>query len=140
MANANGGQSAILSGPVSPSRFVMVDTSRGYALYQASGGMVPVGVSQDGSKSPPGLIVALGGTESTVYAGLAGDQINVFRADDVCKLQAGAGGWNPGDLLKPDNDGKGVVASSGNWVGARALHAVAADALGEVVVIEATKA
>lgn len=141
MPNAVGGVPSILSGDVKPSRFVKWDDARDFATKQAGSGDVPSGVSQEGSKNPPGLVEAIGGTESVVYAGRTGDTINIYRAGDLCNLRAGTGGsgWDAGDFLKPDADGAGVPATSGDFAGATALHAVGAGEVGSVLVIEPKK-
>ena len=43
--------------------------------------------------------------------------------------------WEPGDLLMPDANGKGVVATTGNFYGARAQSAGTVGALCPVDVV-----
>jgi hypothetical protein len=130
----------ILNGPVQPMRFLVMDTTRDYAVIQATGATVMLlGISQQGTKIAPNLIEGLVGyiaSSATIvnYAGIAGDSIEIFHAGDICRLVAGTGGWTPGALLTSDANGAGVVATTGNHVGALAMSACSVGEFGEVIV------
>ena len=112
-------QSFMANGSIYPCRFVSLDTSASYKVIQSTSNLAILGISQVGTKDPPGV------SGSDGYAADAGDQIQVFLAGSRTLLTLPAAGCTAGDRLGPDNDGKGVVITPGAgtdyWVGALAL-------------------
>lgn len=112
MAIAN--PSFFATGNISPCRFVEI--SNPYRVRQPSSANVKVfGVSQNGTRNAPGTAADDG------YAAITGEQLQVFGEGEVCLLELGSGGASAGNRLANDNTGKGVVATSGQNVGAIAI-------------------
>ncbi len=106
---------------ITPSTFVLMDVSNGYSVVQATGtANAFIGISQKGTNVAGGLLSSYGGTEVN-YAATPGEGIEVFVVGDVCPLVIGSGGCTPRSLLTSDANGNGVVATSGQYVGAQAL-------------------
>ena len=117
MANGQGFSAIVGSGTVAPSVFVHFCTATatggsiaGYAVQQSVVSSVPCGIAQEGARYAPteeqlgtyaGRLVAAGGP---------GDPIKVYALGDICLLSLG-GTVTPGQLLRPDANGKGIAAS-----------------------------
>lgn len=127
----------VADGDIRPRRFVKMDTGAGddRKVLEADANERTVGISPVETNIAP-----LEDLVSTSLAAQAGQALRVHTLAAHCPLEAGAGGWSAGDLLKPDADGKGVpIATSGTTIqeyGARALTDAAAGAFGEVEVIQ----
>lgn len=108
----------VAGGNIYPSRFVTQTTTAPFTVTQAVAGDAIVGVSQEGV-----TVVPIDGftNESSVFAGTAGLPIKIFGEHSECLLEV-AEAVDPGTLLKSDADGKGVKATTGDIVGARALE------------------
>lgn len=124
----------IAGGDIKPARFVRITGE--FTISQCSASTQPIiGVSQEGTFSPPNLATLLGGTESGLAAS-EGQSLKVFGLGDVCMIFAGTGGVTAGTKVKSDSDGKavniGTVAGTYN-VGGTALNTVNA---GEKVLIQ----
>jgi hypothetical protein len=124
----------IAGGDIKPARFVRITGEFTISQCSASTQSI-IGVSQEGTFSPPNLATLLGGTESGLAAS-SGQTLKVFGLGDVCMIFAGTGGVTAGTKVKSDADGKainiGTVAGIYN-VGGTALNTVAA---GEKVLIQ----
>ena len=107
----------IAGATLSPKRFVTLQTDADLTVEESNAGDTPVGITGIGSRVAP--IPELG---STVQHALVGEGCRVHGLGEECFLEAG-GEITAGDLLKPDNDGKGVTATTGDEYGARALTA-----------------
>jgi hypothetical protein len=106
----------ISGGNINPKRFVTQQTDADLTVEESNAGDMPVGVSGIGTKYAP-----IPETSNTYHAE-SGDPVWVHGPGEECWLTAG-GAVTAGDLLKPDNDGKGVTATAGDKYGARALAA-----------------
>ncbi len=109
----------ISGGNINPKRFVTQQTDADLTVEESNATEMPVGVSGIGTKYAPIPEV------TTNYHAESGDPVWVHGPGEECWLVAG-GAVTAGDLLKPDNDGKGVTASAGDKYGARALTAATA--------------
>src|SRR5258708_2594224 len=126
----------IANGNINPSVFVKLDVTAGnnFKVLQAAANTDRIiGISQDSTYQPPGLVGA------TTVAAAAGQPIQVFGVADVCLLSIGAGGCTAGDYLTSDASGNGVVLTLTDgavirFYGAVALETNAANDLGRVVV------
>ena len=108
----------ISGGNINPKRFVTQQTDADLTVEESNATEMPVGVSGIGTKYAPIPEV------TTNYHAESGDPVWVHGPGEECWLTAG-GAVTAGDLLKPDNDGKGVTATAGDKYGARALAAAA---------------
>jgi len=114
-------------GDINPSRFVTGNGS--YTVVEANAAdQKIVGISQEGTKVAPQ-------TGASTLAAEDGDQLRIFTAGDICLLEMDASGCTAWDYLKPDNDGKGDVASSGDPVAALALETVSGGEKAHVIVL-----
>ncbi|MBQ9875373.1 MAG: hypothetical protein IJM30_13040 [Thermoguttaceae bacterium] len=109
----------VAGGNIYPSRFVKQATTAPFTVVQATAGAAVVGISQEGT-----TVVPIDGftNASSGFAGTEGLPIKVFGEHSECLLEVAAA-VAAGTLLKSDADGKGVAASTGDLVGARALEA-----------------
>lgn len=108
----------IASGNINPSVFVKVDPANNFAALQAGVGDQPVGVSQEGTRNPPGVLGSDG------FAAHAGETLTVFGEGFECLLTFG-GNVTAGDYLVPDASGRGITlvpATGLNKYGAQALE------------------
>lgn len=113
----------VAAGNISPSTFVKPYISADNSAAQAGANDPIIGISQVGTRLPPGVDGA------DAYAAIAGESFELFGLGDICLLVAGSGGFVRGDRLKADASGNGVpVATSGviQNVGAVALESAAA--------------
>lgn len=111
------GYSKQAGGDIRAARFVKLEAANSGVALECDAGDVPFGVSQRGSRSAPWDEFSDDG-----LAARAGDAVGV-TADlgQTALLEYGAD-VVPGDLLKPDADGKGVpAAADGDAYGALAL-------------------
>lgn len=109
----------VAGGDIYPCRFITQSASAPFTVTQADASTkVIVGISAEGTS-----VVPIDGytNASSVFAATEGLPVPYWGEHDECLLEV-AETVNPGDLLAPDADGKGVVATSGNPVGARALE------------------
>lgn len=108
-------------GTIRTSRFVKPGAAAREAL-EADAGERTFGISQEGTHDRP----QAGVTDDT--AASDGEHLLIYGplASSVL-LKLGSGGCSAWDHLTPDADGKGVVATSGDIVGAVALEAGAED-------------
>jgi hypothetical protein len=125
----------LANGNISPCRFVRVDPTAGSAndeqvIQAGAASDRPVGVSGEWMRDAPGLI----GSDNTLHAA-AGNQCLVYQLGDDCLLESG-GVINHGDLLASDSLGRGVIAGTGDVVGARALQSCAGAGIKIRVVVE----
>lgn len=126
MPNFNTSPSIVATGTINPSVIIMPDPSRQFGVAQALGvSKLLLGISQPGTKAPPGLITALGGTAPTPEpACAAGDGVVMYTSGDVCGLTVGSAAVTQWDLLTNDGNGNGIpaAAGSGKYVCAIALQ------------------
>lgn len=101
------------AGTIRRARFVNIYASANNQVEEADANELPIGVAQDGGRAAP----IPSETADPPQAALAGEDLSVHTLGMHCLLEIGSGGCNPGDLLKSDADGKGVViASTGTTV------------------------
>ncbi len=126
-------QNARAGATINCTRFVIASTTEPNTALQASSGSVnTIGISANWSRANPdpdqtdaaALIAALVNENVAIYAqGSVG-------VDLYCNAT-----WSPGDLLMPDASGFGIVATAGNFYGARAQGAGVVGALCPVDVV-----
>jgi len=120
------------NGTVYPSRFVAIDASDNNSVLQANAGQRTFGVSSEGGREAP--VPSL----STVYAAIAGDDLQVYSMGQTCLLELGAA-CLAGYRLKPDSNGKGVPIAGTpaiiEFFGAEALEAGSAGDFVKVLVL-----
>jgi hypothetical protein len=106
-----------LSGQISPAVFVSIDSNFDEQILQSIAGDMPIGISQEGQRDAPGLA----GSDSNI-AGKSGDVgMRVIGLGNEALIQCG-GTVNPGNLVKPDANGKAVSAAPGDIYGGVALQ------------------
>jgi hypothetical protein len=126
----------IADGNINPSRFVKIESAgtTGYEVLQAAAGTDrPIGISQEGTRQPPGVIGSDG------YAAHQGETLQVYGEGEEALLTIGSGGVTQGDYLKSDASGQGVTVAftlgSGTiFYGAVALETANAGELARVLV------
>lgn len=122
-------------GNISPSRFVMFDTSNDFTGLQATANARTIGVSQRGTRNAPISDVADSG-----YAAISGDTIQLYGPGDNGVLLELGDTVVRGGLLKADANGKGVpIATTGTTIqqiGARALQSGSSGERIQVEIIE----
>lgn len=101
-------------GDINKCRFCTLSTSVDRTLLESNAGEMPFAISGEGAQDAP-----LDG--ASILAAAAGDQFEYHTMGMTCKLEIGSGGCNPGALLKPDADGKGIAAGAGDKYGAISL-------------------
>lgn len=111
----------IAGGNISPSRFVVLDTTYDSTVTQAGTTNVRcIGVSQTGLAKAPGSAGA------TAYAGVDGDPMQLYLPGDIAPVQVGAAGVTKGNMVRTDSSGQAVVALTSNavlqWVQGIALE------------------
>ena len=121
-------------GNITTASFVKVSTAAPNTCLQAGANEQVIGISQQGTKYPQGLLGV-----SNTYAAEAADEIDLNGLGDITRLRAGSGGFTKGLNIKSDANGDGVlVATSGTtiqYVGAIALEDAAEGELGQVQII-----
>lgn len=111
-----------------PSRFVTQSTTD-FQFTQSTTGDLPIGISQEWTHDAPIPSAATG-------AAAAGQELSVYGLGQICFLMCGTG-VTSGDFLKPDTNGKALVATVGtDKFGAQA---VASGASGELVRVIVTQ-
>lgn len=104
------------------STFVNMDPGSAYSAIQATGTSTAIlGIAQKGSDFPSGILPDYAGISDTTFAAQPGESFMVYDIGDVCDLWIGAGGCVPGSLLTSDANGKGIIATTSQEVGAIAL-------------------
>lgn len=109
--------SYVANGNIKSSRFVKGDTTAEGKVLVAGAGEAVLGISNEGGRRAPHPDITDSG-----YAAIAGENLRVYTEPDECLLCLG-GTATLHALLKADSDGAGVVASTGDLVGAIALQA-----------------
>lgn len=103
-------------GNIVPATFVRLDTSSNFGVLAAGAGSQIIGIASEAGREAPLPSV------STVYAAQIGEELHVRGVGEVCLLTIG-GNVNPGDRLKSDASGQGVVTTTnGDEYGAIALE------------------
>lgn len=126
-------QNAYAAATIKTSRFVIADATHPNAAIQASDGTkLPLGISSNASRRHPDPEYTQTQCDE---AALQGETIGIHPSGTVGVDLLCNAAWNPGDLLMPDADGKGIVATSGNYYGARAQTAGTVGALCPVDVV-----
>lgn len=126
-------QNAYAAGTINTSRFVVPHATHPNAAVQASDGTkLPLGISVNASRRRPDPDY----TQTQLdEAAVQGEVIGIHPAGTVgVDLMCNAA-WNPGDLLMSDANGKGIVATTGKYYGARAQSAGTVGALCPVDVV-----
>lgn len=117
----------IARGDIRPSRLVKADTATDNGVKEADANERIVGISSEAGREAPIPSVA------TILAGQDGDNIHVYGEGEECLLELG-GTVAAGDLLKSDNDGKGVVqATTGTTAQETGARALTSGASGEKI-------
>lgn len=107
----------VATGTIAPSRFVKPNVALDHAVQQADAASLPIGISQENMKLAQFDLYA-----ANTAAAASGDPINVYTEGEECLLELG-GTVTAGVGLKPDADGKGVLATMGtDAIGARSLE------------------
>ncbi len=114
-------------------RFVKASTTHPNAAIQATDGdSLTLGISTNAGRLRPDPDFT---AAQVLEAAQAGEQVGIHPPGDVSVDLQCAFAWSPGDLLMPDADGKGIVATTGKYYGARAESAGVVGALCPVTVI-----
>lgn len=105
-------------GTIMTSRFVIPDTTHANGAIQAIDGTVrPLGISGNAGRVRPDPDFSQTQTDT---AATVGEMVTIYGEGAMAVDLLCAAAWNPGDLLMPDADGKGVVATATHFYGARA--------------------
>lgn len=126
-------QNAYAAGTINTSRFVVASTTHPNAAVQATDGTkLVLGISANASRRRPDP----GFTQTQIdEAAIQGEMIGIHPPGTVGVDLLCNAAWNPGDLLMPDANGKGIVATTGKYHGARAQTAGTVGALCPVDVV-----
>lgn len=126
-------QNAYAAGTINTCRFVVPHTSHPNAAIQASDAThLPLGISQNSSRLRPDPEFD---AADVLVAAIEGETIGIHPPGSVSVDLLCAAAWNPGDLLMADANGKGIVATTGKYYGARAEGPGTVGALCPVTVI-----
>lgn len=124
-----GSYTKVANGNIKPSRFVTLDATADFKVLQAGVGSTPYGVCRPETRRQ-----ALAGWDDG-FAAIAGEQLNIYGPGDPGILLVAGAAFSAGDYLKPDSDGRGVVAATDkDKYGARAL--ASATAAGQLIPVE----
>lgn len=109
---------SIAAGNITPSSFLIQTTSADHKVQLAAAATSPiVGISGPGTRNPPYSSLDDG------YHAIAGENVQVLRPP-LKEAQLRLGGTvTAGDLLTSDASGFGITATTGQYVGARAVEA-----------------
>lgn len=108
-------------GDINPARFCTIDVTANHTVVESNSGDVKVvGISSEATKAAPQ-------EGASTLAASSGGEFEMYPRGCDPLLQLGVGGCIAGDWLKPDNDGKGVVAGSGAVAHAWSWEAGSAD-------------
>lgn len=126
----------VAGGDISPSVFVVIDPSADETVIEggASPGQPTIGIMQQGMRDTPGLT----GSNTDIAASSGDQNFHVFAIGDICPLVAG-GTFNAGAELMVTTGGRGILATSGYYVGAIALQAGINDRVVNVMVVRYQK-
>jgi len=109
---------AYAAGTINTCRFVVPDASHPNAAIQAADAThLPLGIAQNASRLRPDPDFA---ASDVLIAAITGETIGIHPPGNVSVDLLCAAAWNPGDLLMSDANGKGIVATTGKYYGARA--------------------
>lgn len=131
-------------GNITRARFVKPDPTKpstgsaaGSTVIQATSNSQVVGITDVHGREAPIPSV----TQSPPYAAADGEAVAVFTLGDEALLEAGTGGFAPGDELKSDTNGCGVKVAAGSVgrIGAIAIQGAAAGELGLVQIVRFDK-
>lgn len=112
-------------GDINPARFVTLSNAANHTVVEANSADTKViGVSAEFTKSVDSTLHSSDGLSPTI-----------FRRGTDPMLTIGSGGCTAGDFLKPDNDGKGVTAGSGDVAHAQAYESASENEKAKVEVI-----
>lgn len=129
----------VSQGTIIRSRFVIAYASENHTVEEADANERTIGVATDSGRRAAIPSV----TADPPEAAQEGEQLEVRFPGEIALLQIGSGGCSPGDRLKSDADGKGVlIATTGTTIqqiGAVALTAALEDELAEVLVVYASE-
>lgn len=109
---------AYATGTIYTCRFVVPDGTHPNAAGQAAAGTtLPLGVSQQAGRLRPDPDFS---ADNVLQAAVAGETVGIYPPGSAGVGLLCNAAWNPGDLLMADADGKGIVATTGKYYGARA--------------------
>lgn len=104
-------------GNVAPKRFITPSTTAGKTAVQASAAsQLLIGVSEMWTRYPPGS------PSDDGYVAVSTEPLPYRGPLQIASLTLGGTVSNPATPLTTDANGKGVAASTGNYVGALALE------------------
>src|SRR5437870_2738995 len=107
--------SYVANGTIIPARCVKMDTTTDSKVLQSGAGDKTVGISQAGSRNPPGTALDDGN------AALVGENVMVFEVGSECWAECGAT-VTTNDEVKSDSVGRVITASSTDEAIGRALQ------------------
>lgn len=123
-------------GDIYPSRFVKISTAADNTVLQAGTNEQSIGVSTNATQDAP-----LPG--ASTLAAAADDPLSWHPIGSVCLLEIGSGGVTHGAYVKPDTDGKGVLAATtgatAQSIGALALESASDGEFAKVLVLHLPK-
>lgn len=124
---------AYAGGTIYTARFVKANTSHANSAIQCDDGdELPLGISQNAGRLNPDPNYS---ADDVLKAAVSGESVGIHPPGSVSVDLACAYAWAPGDLLMPDADGKGVLATTGKYYGARAEGTGVVGALCPVTVV-----
>ncbi|MGV3485962.1 MAG: hypothetical protein ACO1RT_16220 [Planctomycetaceae bacterium] len=98
-------RSYLVGGNIYPSRFVKIEAGESNTILQSGAGDHSIGVSHEGTREAP-----IPG--ASAFAGIEGDLVEIYGLGQPCEVLAAAT-IAAGDYLRPDADGKAVMAVPG---------------------------
>ncbi len=111
----------IAEGSISPRRIVEKGTGDfGCLQSDATPGSPPLGISSEATRRG-----ANSGLENAEYAAITGEELLVYQLGELALLDAGAA-VSAFDWVKPDANGRGITATTGNHCVGQAVQAATA--------------
>ncbi len=110
------GISVIAGGNVSPKRIVLISGVNSVTQSNATPGQQLFGVSTEQLRRPAGTAYDDG------FAAISGEAILVYQVGDRCLCEMGTNSGSAGAQVKPDANGRGATATSGDYIVGTALE------------------
>ena len=100
-------------GTINVARIVVADTAAPNSAIQATGAtVIPIGISSNASRANPDPAMS---DATALVAAIVNENIEIHGEGSTEVDLTCAFAWTAGDLIMADADGKGIVATAGNY-------------------------